>query len=69
VGGQSDWRQYLTLPNILKQFNPNVTGYSTGEGSYQVSVQLRLNQLFATTKIIHFARMKLEPTYLTDSPK
>ncbi|CAB3361449.1 Hypothetical predicted protein [Cloeon dipterum] len=35
AGGQSDWRKYLTVPNILKQFNPNVTGFSTGEGSYQ----------------------------------
>ncbi|XP_059488951.1 phospholipase B1, membrane-associated-like [Neocloeon triangulifer] len=35
VGGESDWRRYLTIPNILKQFNPNITGYSVGEGSYQ----------------------------------
>jgi len=23
IGGQYDWRKYLTLPNILKEFNPN----------------------------------------------
>jgi hypothetical protein len=32
AGGQSTWREYLTLPNILKNFNANVTGYSVGDG-------------------------------------
>ncbi|KAJ8670708.1 hypothetical protein QAD02_001967, partial [Eretmocerus hayati] len=27
-GGQGTWREYLTLPNILKEFNPNIFGYS-----------------------------------------
>ncbi|KFB43209.1 AGAP006395-PA-like protein [Anopheles sinensis] len=27
IGGQGTWRQYLTLPNILKEFNPNLNGY------------------------------------------
>uniref|UniRef100_A0A182YTC0 Phospholipase B1, membrane-associated n=1 Tax=Anopheles stephensi TaxID=30069 RepID=A0A182YTC0_ANOST len=27
IGGQGTWRQYLTLPNILKVFNPNLNGY------------------------------------------
>lgn len=30
-GGQSTWRQYTTLPNILKEFNPNLTGYALGD--------------------------------------
>ncbi|XP_034254861.1 phospholipase B1, membrane-associated [Thrips palmi] len=27
-GGQGTWREYLTLPNILKEFNPNLYGYA-----------------------------------------
>lgn len=34
LGGEGTWRQYLTLPNILKEFNPNITGYSTGMGEF-----------------------------------
>jgi hypothetical protein len=30
-GGESTWRKYLTLPNILKEFNPKLVGYSTGD--------------------------------------
>ncbi|CAH1374336.1 unnamed protein product [Tenebrio molitor] len=29
LGGKGSWRRYLTLPNILKNFNPNLTGYAT----------------------------------------
>ncbi|XP_046392986.1 phospholipase B1, membrane-associated-like [Ischnura elegans] len=32
MGGQKTWRQYLTLPNILKEFNPKLIGYSLGDG-------------------------------------
>ncbi|XP_014095915.2 phospholipase B1, membrane-associated [Bactrocera oleae] len=32
IGGQGTWRQYLTLPNILKEFNPNLYGYSLKDG-------------------------------------
>ncbi|XP_052860974.1 phospholipase B1, membrane-associated-like [Anopheles cruzii] len=27
IGGQGTWREYLTVPNILKMFNPNLNGY------------------------------------------
>ncbi|XP_050522335.1 phospholipase B1, membrane-associated-like [Daktulosphaira vitifoliae] len=30
-GGTGTWREFLTLPNILKEFNPNLFGYSYGE--------------------------------------
>ena len=30
-GGDSTWKQYLTLPNILKEFNPNLYGYALGD--------------------------------------
>ncbi len=29
-GGDRSWREYLTLPNILKVFNPKLRGYSRG---------------------------------------
>lgn len=28
TGGEKTWRQYLTIPNILKEFNPDLIGYS-----------------------------------------
>uniref|UniRef100_A0A1B6D4F4 Phospholipase B1, membrane-associated n=1 Tax=Clastoptera arizonana TaxID=38151 RepID=A0A1B6D4F4_9HEMI len=34
AGGEGTWRQYLTLPNILKMFNPKLTGYSVGTGEF-----------------------------------
>ncbi|XP_043260836.1 phospholipase B1, membrane-associated-like [Colletes gigas] len=30
IGGEGNWRTYLTLPNILKEFNPNLIGYAQG---------------------------------------
>lgn len=32
IGGDKTWRQYLTIPNILKEFNPNLYGYSHSDG-------------------------------------
>ncbi|EEB20299.1 phospholipase B, plb1, putative [Pediculus humanus corporis] len=37
IGGQENWRKYLTLPNILKEFNPNLIGYSTGDSLYSAN--------------------------------
>jgi phospholipase B1, membrane-associated len=31
-GGDETWRTVLTLPNILKEFNPAIIGFSTGDG-------------------------------------
>ncbi|XP_016914441.2 phospholipase B1, membrane-associated [Apis cerana] len=31
IGGEKNWRKYLTIPNILKEFNPNLIGYSLGD--------------------------------------
>lgn len=32
IGGQGSWKEYLTLPNILKEFNSNLYGYSLTDG-------------------------------------
>ncbi|XP_017773375.1 PREDICTED: phospholipase B1, membrane-associated-like [Nicrophorus vespilloides] len=29
IGGVGTWRQYITVPNLLKVFNPNLVGFST----------------------------------------
>ena len=42
TGGQGTWRDYLTLPNILKEFNPLLQGFSTGTGEF-LSTHSRLN--------------------------
>ncbi|XP_044737510.1 phospholipase B1, membrane-associated-like [Chrysoperla carnea] len=45
AGGENTWRKFLTLPNILKEFNKNLTGYSTGTGEFLHS-NSRLNVAF-----------------------
>lgn len=32
IGGQGNWRKFLTLPNMLKVFNPKLYGYSISDG-------------------------------------
>ncbi|KAK2582428.1 hypothetical protein KPH14_004738 [Odynerus spinipes] len=32
-GGQGTWREYLTLPNMLKEYNPNLYGYAAADFS------------------------------------
>lgn len=41
-GGKGTWREILTLPNILKEFNPNLYGYSV-DNVLAVEKQSRLN--------------------------
>ncbi|XP_049542683.1 phospholipase B1, membrane-associated-like [Anopheles darlingi] len=31
IGGQGTWREYLTIPNILKEFNPKLNGYASAD--------------------------------------
>lgn len=45
VGGQGTWRNFLTLPNILKEFNPSLTGYSRGTGEF-LSKNSQMNVAF-----------------------
>lgn len=37
TGGRKSWRELLTLPNILKEFNPNLRGYSVKDGPHYLS--------------------------------
>ncbi|XP_049869755.1 phospholipase B1, membrane-associated-like isoform X2 [Pectinophora gossypiella] len=45
AGGDGTWREFLTLPNILKEFNPNLKGFSTGTGEW-LTRNARLNVAF-----------------------
>jgi hypothetical protein len=68
IGGQGNWRSHLTLPNILKEFNPKLFGYSLSD-SYNVhqAAQFNVAENIATTsdmpenarKLMN--RMKLDP--------
>ncbi|XP_065123437.1 phospholipase B1, membrane-associated-like [Paramisgurnus dabryanus] len=46
IGGDQDLSSVKTLPNILKEFNPSLVGYSLGEGD-EKSAQSFLNQAVA----------------------
>ncbi|XP_055086955.1 phospholipase B1, membrane-associated isoform X2 [Periophthalmus magnuspinnatus] len=49
IGGDGNITTVTTLPNILKEFNPNVTGFSVGQGS-QDKPEAFLNQAVAGAK-------------------
>lgn len=50
IGGQYTWRQLLTVPNILKEFNPKLYGFSiTGQGnSFKVSSQFNVAEILVS---------------------
>ncbi|XP_068986794.1 phospholipase B1, membrane-associated-like isoform X1 [Bombus flavifrons] len=65
IGGQGTWRQYLTLPNILKEFNPKLIGYSLGDAiSTDPAAQLNVAEGGAISKDITFMA-----TYLVNKMK
>ncbi|GMT15139.1 hypothetical protein PFISCL1PPCAC_6436, partial [Pristionchus fissidentatus] len=43
IGGDKSMDEHLTLANILRKFNPNLFGYSTGTGSANVWKTAKLN--------------------------
>ncbi|CAB0031191.1 unnamed protein product [Trichogramma brassicae] len=62
AGGQDNWRKYLTVPNILKEFNPKLTGYATGTGEF-ISRKARLNIAFpvaAAEDALHQAKILVQ---------
>jgi hypothetical protein len=45
-GGQGTWRQHFTLPNVLKLYNSNLTGFSLGDGlshTYNAQMNVAVN--------------------------
>ncbi|XP_076672672.1 phospholipase B1, membrane-associated [Andrena cerasifolii] len=59
-GGQGTWRTYLTLPNILKEFNPNLIGYALGDSlSTHFASQLNVAEVGAMSRDMPFMAMHL----------
>ncbi|KAF7994796.1 hypothetical protein HCN44_004268 [Aphidius gifuensis] len=59
AGGQGNWRTYFTVPNLIKEFNGNLTGYATGTGEF-ISSKAGLNIAFpvaATEDALHQAKI------------
>lgn len=50
IGGQWTWRNATTLPNILKEFNPNLIGYSLNDSfTYSPGVEFNTAEIGAVT--------------------
>jgi GDSL-like Lipase/Acylhydrolase len=43
IGGKDNWRRFITLPNLIKEFNPNLYGYSTAENSLGFQKESKFN--------------------------
>ena len=73
IGGEKTWREFLTIPNILREFNPNLYGFSTNEGlSIQGTSKFNVAELGAMSRDMpHMAevlveRMKSDQNVKTD---
>jgi hypothetical protein len=70
IGGEHTWRSHLTLPNIMKVFNPRLFGYSLSD-SYNVhkGAQFNTAENIATTSDMPYnaralvERMRRDPRY------
>lgn len=50
IGGQWNWRNASTLPNILKEFNPNLTGYSKRDSfTYHLDSKFNMAEIGASS--------------------
>ncbi|CAO1413661.1 unnamed protein product [Diamesa serratosioi] len=68
IGGQGDFRKFLTLPNILKEYNPNLYGYSLNTGyTFQKVSAFNVAEFGAMSRDIPFEskvliqRMRADP--------
>lgn len=43
IGGKDNWRRFVTLPNLVKEFNPKLYGYSTAANSLGFQKESRFN--------------------------
>ncbi|XP_017884085.2 phospholipase B1, membrane-associated-like [Ceratina calcarata] len=60
IGGEGTWRKYLTLPNILKEFNPNLIGYSLGDSATtQPQSEMNVAEVGAMSKDMPFMAEQL----------
>ncbi|XP_076248166.1 phospholipase B1, membrane-associated [Calliopsis andreniformis] len=67
-GGQGTWRTYLTLPNILKEFNPNLIGYAYRDSlSTHPESQLNVAEVGAMSRDMPFMAEHLIKKMKNDS--
>lgn len=43
IGGKGNWRRFITLPNLIKEFNPNLYGYSSASNSLGFQKESKFN--------------------------
>lgn len=43
IGGKDNWRRFITMPNLLKEFNPNLYGFSTAANSLGFQKESKFN--------------------------
>lgn len=55
IGGQGDFRKFLTLPNILKEYNPKLYGYSLNTGfTFQKTSMFNVAEFGAMSRDVPF---------------
>ncbi|XP_046981199.1 phospholipase B1, membrane-associated-like [Schistocerca americana] len=55
IGGEGSWRRFLTLPNILKEFNPRLVGFSLHDAlSHQKASQFNVAEGGAMSRDVPF---------------
>ncbi|KAF7994795.1 hypothetical protein HCN44_004267 [Aphidius gifuensis] len=69
IGGQDTWRNVLTLPNILKEFNPNLYGFSLGDSySHHEKTKFNIAEVGAMSRDLPFMA-KLIVRKMKNDPK
>ena len=68
IGGQANFRKFLTLPNILKEYNPKLYGYSLDSGyTFQKTSMFNVAEFGAMSRDVPFEskvlirRMQADP--------
>lgn len=60
IGGQGTWRKFLTLPNILKEFNPKLIGYALGDSfTHHREAQFDIAEIGAMSQDLPFMTRQL----------
>ena len=60
VGGQGTWRHFLTIPNILKEFNPKLFGFSLADSfTHHRESQFNIAEIGAMSQDLPFMTRQL----------
>ncbi|XP_033213047.1 phospholipase B1, membrane-associated-like [Belonocnema kinseyi] len=67
-GGEGSWREYLTIPNILKEFNPELIGYAKSDSfAFEEKSEFNLGTTGATSSDLPLMAERLVERIKTDS--